>query len=248
MKWIFRILLLSIITTLPSQAQLWKLRRWELTGGIGTGHYFGDIGGVSPGENILGLKDIQLVSTRPVFNAGMRYKIGASTSVSGSFTTGWIHGQDKGGVNDARGIIFNTFIFEPSVRIEQAIIPDKSSQSYLMMKGRGIISFTASISVYAFAGVGGSLFFPKAKEDPFSRLDPSASKFSVVFPVGLGLKFPLDPNFSLGFDLGARLTRTDEIDGFTSQFSKHNDIYYFTAFQFIWKLKTDRRGLPIFRL
>ncbi|NOY36969.1 MAG: hypothetical protein GXO83_05280 [Chlorobi bacterium] len=248
MKWISRIFILLFITTLPARSQIWKMRRWELQGGIGTGHYFGDIGGVSPSENLLGLKDISLVTTRPVFNVGMRYKIGANRSVNARFFTGWLHGQDAGGVNDARGIVFNTFIFEPSVMFEQNIIPDKSNKSYLMMKGRGIISFTSSLSVYAFAGIGGSLFFPKVVDDPFNRLDLSASKIALVFPMGLGLKYPIDPNFSLGFTLGARLTTTDEIDGFTSPYSKHKDIYYFSSFHLIWKLRTSRQGWPLFKL
>lgn len=248
MKWIIRVTILFFFVSLPAKSQLWKLRRWELTGGIGTGHYFGDIGGVSPGENILGLKDFQLLSTRPAINAGMRYKVFASTSLKAELTSGWLHGRDAGGINDARGIVFNTYIFEPSVRVEQEIIRDKSERSYLMMKGRGIVSFTSSISLYIFGGVGGSLFFPKAKEDPYSRIDLSASKFTVVYPVGLGLKYPLDANFSMGFDVGYRFTMTDSLDGFTSPFSKYKDHYYFTSLHLVWKLKTSRKGLPIFRL
>jgi hypothetical protein len=248
MKWIIRIIILLFCTTLPARSQVWKMRRWEMTGGIGTGNYFGDIGGASPSENLLGLKDISLSNTRPVLEVGMRYKLKERTWTMLKLSSGWIHGKDAGGVNDTRGIVFNTYIFEPSLVVEQAIIADKSANSYLMMKGRGIMSFTASLGVYVYAGIGGSFFMLKSVEDPYSRLDPNASKVALILPVGVGLKYPIDPNFSLGFDLGLRLTSTDQLDGFTSPYSKYKDHYYFTSFHLIWKLRTTRKGLPIFRL
>ncbi|HEX2920290.1 MAG TPA: hypothetical protein VHO50_03900, partial [Bacteroidales bacterium] len=40
------------------QAQLWKRRRVEAVAGIGPSFFFGDVGGYSKKENVLGIKDI----------------------------------------------------------------------------------------------------------------------------------------------------------------------------------------------
>ena len=115
-------------------SQVWKLRRYEMSAGIGIVNYFGDIGGYSPGKNLLGLKDLSLRSTRPMLHVGMRYKIYETGWLNFNLAFGWLHGTDVGGTNEARGIVFRSGLFEPSLRFEQAIINGRANQSYLMMK------------------------------------------------------------------------------------------------------------------
>ncbi len=55
------------------------------------------------------------------------------------------------------------------------------------------------------------------------------------------------PNFNFGLELGGRYAFTDYLDGYTSQFSKANDVYYFLNFTITYKLKTGPHGLPSFR-
>ena len=238
--------LLSLFLVPDSFSQIWKLRRYEMEGGFGMTNYFGDVGGHSNGDNALGFKDISGKSISGMFNIGMRYKLFEATWLKFNLGFGSLRGSDEGGVNDARGIKFTSFIFEPSLRVEQAIINGKDERSYLMMKGRGISNFRNSFSLYVFAGLGGALPFPKAKEDPYNRV--SNGKSAVIFPLGMGVKIALDPNWSLGMDLGWRFSTSDYLDGFSSQYSKHNDVYFLTNVSLIWKLRTSRRNLPIFRL
>ena len=228
-----------------SYSQIWKLRRYEMEGGVGMTNYFGDVGGHSNGENALGLKDISGKSVSGIFNIGMRYKLLEKTWLKFNLGFGSLRGSDEGGVNDTRGIKFNSFLFEPSLRLEQAIINGKDERSYLMMKGRGISSFRNSFSLYLFGGLGGAMAFPKAKEDPYDRM--TDGKSAIIFPLGLGIKMALDPNWSLGMDLGWRFSTSDYLDGFSSQYSDHNDVYFLTNISLIWKLRTSRKNLPIFR-
>ena len=72
--------LLIIITSLiflspVTNAQLWKLRRYEFSAEIGTTQFYSDIGGYSPDKNILGLKDFTFNHTRFNINTSLRYRI-----------------------------------------------------------------------------------------------------------------------------------------------------------------------------
>ncbi|MCD6201607.1 MAG: hypothetical protein J7K46_07355 [Bacteroidales bacterium] len=229
------------------QSQVWKLRRYEMSAGIGIANYFGDIGGYSPGDNLLGLKDLSFQSTRPMLHVGMRYKLYEIGWLNFNLSFGALHGSDAGGVNERRGIEFRTFLVEPSLRYEQAIINGRSNRSYLMMKGRGISSFANSLSVYVFAGLGAAILNVRSLEDPYNRMNPGL-KVTLSIPAGAAVRFALDPNWDLGFEVGPHYTTTDYADGFTSpQYSKFNDVYFFTSVHVIWKLRTSRKNLPIFR-
>ena len=102
----------------------------------------------------------------------------------------------------------------------------------------------AKFSVYAFAGVGGIYSNPKPKNDYVDVFNDNFSKFGVAFPVGLGFKYSIDSQWSFGVELGRRFTLTDYIDGYTTAFSEHKDTYYIGAFTAIYKIRTDRRGMP----
>ena len=46
------------ISEFSQRLRLWKMKRYEAVAGIGPSLFFGDIGGFSQGENILGFKDM----------------------------------------------------------------------------------------------------------------------------------------------------------------------------------------------
>jgi hypothetical protein len=68
------ILLLTFIVSF-TDAQIWKLKRYEVVVGLGPSFFFGDIGGYSQTKNILGIRDITLQQTRfdsmPISNTGL---------------------------------------------------------------------------------------------------------------------------------------------------------------------------------
>ena len=245
-KILFFIVALAVAGTAVTNGQAWKMRRYELIAGIGTANYFGDIGGYSKGENVLGIKDLSISRTRPSIYLGARYKIYEVLAVKLNFIFGFISGSDEGKQNDTRNFEFSATIFEPSVQVEYAFLKEKESRSYLMMKGSGVRPFNSSISAYVFLGLGGGFFSPKAKEN-LENYEFDYSKATLVVPMGLGVKYGLTPNWSIGFDLGGRLTTTDYLDGYTSSYSKSNDVYYFGVINFVYKMKTTRTGWPEFR-
>jgi hypothetical protein len=239
------ILVLAMLYPATTNAQTWRMKRYEGIFGIGTSHYFGDIGGYSKGENALGFKDFSISSTRPSIYLGARYKVYEVLAVKLNLITGFLSGSDEGGVNEGRNYKFSATIFEPSIQAEFSFLREQEARSYLMMKGKGMRTFRSSISAYAFAGIGGGFFWPKAKEN-LESVELDYNKATLVVPMGLGAKYGLNSNWSIGFELGLRLTTTDYLDAYTSPHSKSNDIYYFAVINGVYKIRTSRSGWPMF--
>jgi len=242
------ILLLSFSVS-DGYSQKWKLRRYEAIAGIGTAHYFGDIGGSADKNNLFGIKDIELFNTRPSVSLGVRYKIRHNMAVKANFIFGFLKGDDEGSYPASeynRDLAFSSTIFEPSVQFEYSIISEEQKyRTNAMFSKRGMINNYSHYNIYAFAGVGGIFGWPKPQKELEDFYDPK-TEFGLTFPIGLGVKYVLSSSMSIGAEFGGRLTTTDWLDGYHRQeFSNANDIYYFAVINAIYRVKTSRRGLPI---
>jgi len=218
-------------------AQLWKSRRYEVVAGPGTTHFYGDIGGFSQGENILGIKDFSFRQTRFNISAGFKYRILEDVSVRANFAFGTFHSTDKGGVNETRGLESKTLFFEPALLVEYYFIKNKLENSYLSLTGRRkpFQTFFSSLDFYAFTGFGGLAY----KVTPNEILAPTTTEttgFTPVLPVGVGLNYFFSGYINFGIELGARFTFSDNVDGYTSSYSKSDDIYHFLNFTCTYKL------------
>ncbi|MFP3860187.1 MAG: DUF6089 family protein [Bacteroidales bacterium] len=234
-----------IILPVLSYSQRWKLQRAEITGGIGGVHYFGDIGGTAEENNWMGLKDIEIVNTRPNINIGGRYRLQEDMSIKANVVFGYLEGDDANSKNEARNYAFSSSVLEVSGQFEYSIIPEGTPVNFTIGNlRRGLKSSSATLNTYVFAGLGGVFFNVKPLDDleDSDRFDDSQS-MSLVIPLGAGIKYPLTNRMHIGFELGGRWTSTDYIDGFTSRFSKHNDIYYFTMLNVVFKIETLNRRL-----
>jgi hypothetical protein len=237
-----------LILAASGSAQKWKLKRYEAIVGIGTAHYFGDIGGAQTEDNLFGVKDIEIKGTRPSIYLGARYKIRSNMAVKANFIYGFLAGDDAGSLNNDRNFAFSTGIFEPSVQFEYSIISEEQKyRSSAMFNRRGMMNNYSKFNVYAFAGIGGLLLSVKPNDEMLNgaSYDASHPKGGLAFPMGIGAKFVLSSSWSVGGELGGRFTTSDYLDGYSSQYSKHNDVYYFFTIQAIYRVKTSRRGYPI---
>jgi hypothetical protein len=245
-RYIIVLLALLLIVQFSADAQNWKLRRYEATFGIGATNFFGDIGGTASLNNLAGFKDIQLKYTRPSFAFGARYRLTGDMAIKMNLIFAFTTGNDAGSRNEARKYAFTSTIFEPSFQFEYYVIPETTRASSALFNHSGMINTFTSINVYLFAGFGGAIFNPKPKGDFVQVFNNNFSKFGLVFPIGVGLKYPIDSKWSFGFELGRRFTTTDYIDGYKSQYSHHNDTYYFGVINAVYKIRTNRNGLPVF--
>jgi hypothetical protein len=248
MKRYFIIVIVLLLTGQVTQAQLWKMKRIEATAGIGTTQFFGDIGGFSHTENILGFKDISLRQTRFNFTTSLRYRILEDVSARINLAFGYLHATDAKGSNVTRGYDAVTSIFEPSIIGEYSFIKNKTENSYLFLRGRsnGRGTLMSSLDFYVFAGVGGVKYMVKGNEALVAR-GMNTGGFALAIPLGLGTDFTFSPAFNFGIEIGGRYTTSDYIDGYTSQYSKSNDVYYFLNATVTYKMNTGENGLPSFR-
>ena len=254
MKFRFFILIwMLLLPGLNSSAQKWKLRRYEAIIGVGSVNYFGDIGGSVTESNWFGIKDIQLVQARPSVYAGIRYKIRQNIAVKTNFTLGYMSGSDKGtyhetGPND-RNFAFTTVLFEPSAQLEYSIISEEQKfRSSALFNKRGMVNNYARINVYVFGGIGAVKSWPSPNDELKNSpvYEPEYPTAGLVFPLGVGLKYVINSRWSMGAELGGRLTTIDYLDAYGNpNFSKHNDIYYFSVVHAIYRIKTSRKGYPV---
>lgn len=236
-----------------SDAQLWKLRRWEAQLGIGPSFAFPDIGGYTHGENILGFKDLSYRQTRFDINGNLRYRLGRTTNLRASLTYANLHAIDERGSNENRGYEAVTNLFEPALLGEFYFIKNKYESSYLFLKGKSLWALLSSLDFYAFAGVGGAAYSVNPNDALSQReiTQPGSTDFkgfALVIPAGVGATLVYNPNINFGVEFGGRWANTDFIDGFDPPVvSKVNDKYYFLNFTVTYKLKTTAKGLPAFR-
>jgi len=145
------------------------------------------------------------------------------------------------------------------------------------------------ISAYGFLGIGVFHFNPKAKLDgQWYQLQPlgtegqgqvaSRSKYKrtqLCVPLGLGAKYAIDRQISVGLELGLRYTFTDYIDDVSKSYyydrggslveiladrshddnshvgeqrgdPRWNDAYVFAMFNICYKIRTGRVNYPMF--
>jgi hypothetical protein len=248
MKRCILVILIFCLAITVSQAQLWKIRRWEAVGGVGPSFFFGDIGGFSQTKNILGIRDLTYLQTRFDVNGNLKFRITREINARVSLTYALLHATDERGSNEKRAYEATTSIFEPAVIGEYYFIKNVAENSYLFIKQkeRFIFQLIKSLDFYAFAGVGGLSYSVKGNDALIDR-GMETGGFSAVIPAGLGATLIYSPNINLGIEVGGRYSFTDYLDGFTSQYSKANDVYYFFNFTVTYKLKTGPNGLPSFR-
>jgi hypothetical protein len=242
------VILIFCLSVPLSQAQLWKMRRWEAVGGVGPSFFFGDIGGFSPTKNILGIRDLTYLQTRFDINGNFKFRITRSINARVGLTYALLRANDERGSNEDRAFDATTSIFEPTVIGEYYFIKNMAENSYLFVKGKGrfIFELIRSFDFYAFAGVGGVSYSVKGN-DALIEHGMETGGFSAVIPAGLGATLIFSPNINFGLEVGGRYAFTDYLDGYTSQFSKANDVYYFLNLTVTYKLKTGPKGLPSFR-
>ena len=242
------VLLFSLLFTVSEAQQLWKMKRFEAVIGLGPSFFFGDIGGFSKTENILGLRDWTFLQTRYDINLNLRYKIREDVDLRLSLTYARLHAIDKRGSNIGRGFESSISIFEPALIGEYYFIKNKAEKSYLFLKGRakGMSTFFKSLDFYAFTGIGGLSYSVKGN-DKLVAYGMNTGGFTAVIPVGVGTTLVYSPNFNYGIEIGGRYSFSDNLDGYTSQYSSSNDVYYFLNFTITYRLKTGPNGLPSFR-
>jgi hypothetical protein len=247
MRNILIIIIVFYFVSYEGNAQLWKLKRIELSAEIGTTQYYGDIGGYSQGENAFGLKDFTFQNTGINIGTSLKYRILDDLSGRINLAFGSFHSTDSEGSNESRGFESSTLFFEPSIIGEYYFIRNAGDNSYSLLKGKGgtLNSFFSMLDFYAFAGIGALAYKVKPNDELASQVTQSTG-FTAVIPGGVGLNLVYSRNFSFGLELGFRYSFSDNVDGYSSSYSRSNDVYHFLDLTFTYKIKTGQKGMKGF--
>jgi hypothetical protein len=245
---LFLIATILLLTAMDVSGQRWKLRRYEADIYLAGVSFHGDIG----------------LADRPLANMfnGFRPSVGVSPRffmrkyLAVSLDLGFIMygGKDEEGSSHGRLYSFNTNAFQHFARLEYYIMGEPGGSRGAIYNRRGMINSYNKLNLYAFAGAGGILSKSKVKDLNNDGAEPLANpgydnrlKYTAAFPLGGGIKFSMDPRWSVGVELGYQFTLSDWLDGYSSVYSKYNDSYYLTTIKAIYRIRNDRNGKPIFK-
>ena len=225
-----------------AEAQLWKMNKYELSAGFGPTFFFGDVGGFSNGENSLGFKDLTSLQTRANADLSFKYRISQDISARLSLSGGFLKATDRRGSNNWRHFNAAITYFSPTLLGEYYFFKNRLENNYRFHRTgeiRGAITFFRSLDMYAFTGIGGMLYSVKGNDELENNPRGfNSGGFTAVIPIGLGAKYVYSPSVDFGVEISGRYALSDGIDGYTSQFSKHNDVYYSLNFVVIYKFNT----------
>lgn len=234
---LFSILICFILSIIQSFSQtghneVWKRYRTEVNFGVGAALFFGDLGGGNGlGMNQPSLNDLDTEGMRPAFHMGFRYRFMKNFSGKFNIYSAWISADDQHSESEDRknrNLHFKSHILEFSTQLELHLLAERRTRrSEFYQPRRKQFNLRSRMNLYLFAGVGFCHFNPQAKDKHgnWYELQPlgtegqgikgSSAKYDLYawsFPVGVGYRFFISSNWSLGFEVGARYTSSDYID------------------------------------
>lgn len=213
-------------------AQRWNRYKKEIGISVGATNMLGDLGG-GPGDGSR-FGDFQLETSRFAIGGFFKYRFHDRFAVKFNLLYGQLFGDDAKTENEDRNfrnLDVRTDLVELSGQLEFYFLREKIGGKYKLqgIKGYGSSNF----SMYMFAGIGGSYFNPKGTNESgeWVKLAPlntegqglegapkDYSTFTVVFPVGLGLKYNITRELGVQFEMGMRFTGTDYLDDVSTRY------------------------------
>jgi hypothetical protein len=230
------LLLFLFLVPLISLSQQWKKTRKEILFGSGAANLLGDLGGADQiGTHLM--KDLEISLTRPMVAGGYRYKLSPTMAVKGFGGWARLTGNDlltQEPSRNNRNLSFRTNIFTASAQFEYSVIEEKVKSRYAR-KGKKF-----PLNVYFFGGLGFFYFNPEAKyfDGKWYKLKPLNTEgqglagsegkdyplFQFCIPLGIGFKFPINREWSIGLEYSITKTFTDYIDDVSTTYYDNDAI------------------------
>ena len=225
-KLLFYFLILGFILPEVVSAQYYNRNRYEWVFGLGATNFLGDIGGSST-QGTHFLKDFNFGSTREMGSVGLRYMLSDYMAVKGGLYFGMLRGNDAlSSEKDRhnRNINFRSPIVEISGQYEVYFNKEQVGHRYHIRHAHGMHNI--NIQGYAFVGIGAFFFNPQGYyQGNWYNLRPLStegeglpggpkkySQFGLCIPFGLGCKYALNRQWSVGLEISERWTTSDYID------------------------------------
>lgn len=202
----------------------WKNQRHSFGFGIGAANFLGELGG----RDQIGSRfiyDLELSETKPALLANYRYQLGSRVFAKAQFAFALLGGNDaltNEPFRRNRNLHFRSTIYELSVQMEVDVVQFTNSSRYSLSSANR----KHGSAIYVSLGVGATRFNPKGNfqgkwyalrdfgtEGQKQEGGPKEySLFTVVLPVGVGFRYELNREWTLGIELVHRVTFTDYMD------------------------------------
>ena len=208
--------------------------RWEAGGGLGALGYLGDL-------NREGLISREL---KPALSLFLRHSVSDHFSLKANLMMGKISGHDSNYPSRAsRNLSMSSPLVESSLVVEWDMFdmnPDYYRYSY---------NYENAYTPYFFGGIGVAYTNPSVDfsetQTPYAYIREGISrdavanysKYNVVFPLGAGIKYDLNPCAGLALEVAFRITMTDYLDGVSQAGnSRKTDAYQLVTLKYMHRL------------
>ena len=203
-------ILLSLVIlcflTISTKAQDGYIQQGEFGFSIGGAHYFGDLNTRSG-----------LNRPKPALGLFFRKQFGnyVGLRVAGRFAQmGYDDLLSKNSYQYTRGLEFNTNIFEFGVQGDFNFfkyIPNDINYGFTpyITLGLGVFSFNP------YATYDGEKYYLNSLQTEEAK---SLSTMAVCIPLGVGIKYSINPKVNLSFEITQRFTTTDYLDDVSTQY------------------------------
>lgn len=216
MKRLYPLTSLLILVTFLAEAQsFYTLRRDRsliATVGLNTSTYYGDL-----------KDDSDIIDAKPSLSFGLMTAMTRRIYLRSEFS--WITLSGKDAESNDGGKITRNLSFKSS-NYELNVVGIVN-----LVEHRGRFYQRPNYNLYAFAGLGGLYFNPKAELDgqkhalqPLMTEGVRYSRFTFVLPFGFGAKTKLTPFVNLAIEAGWRKTFTDYIDDVSTVYQDNASI------------------------
>ena len=238
---------------------VWKKHRIEWSGGLGASNFLGDLGGRDRvGSDFIW--DLEPTKTNFSASVNHLFYLSRKVGLRSNITYAKVSADDKltkEPSRNNRNLNFQSHLWEASVLLEFQIKKERRGNIYSLRSstGRRLGLKSSGIGIYGVIGIGVVRFNPKSRDEngQIIALKPlhtegqgityvhpfwgtvegpkQYSGFSVVLPIGIGIKAPFNRTTGLKVELTHRFTYTDYIDDVSGVYFENHVIeeYYGTT-------------------
>ena len=166
-----------------------------------------------------------------------------------NFNVTALHASDSKGSNEGRILKSSTFLIEPDIVAEYHVIKSKYDGVLLFTRARRnfLPNLLNTFNIYGFAGFGTAAFTVNHNESDKASGTYKNGGVALTIPVGFCWTMSWDSRSSFGVEFAVKYAFSDYLDGYSSQFSRSNDLYHTITFTYSYKLKTGLHGGPSFK-
>lgn len=239
-----RYLSLAIITTTVHLAiaqptnfntqRNWSMNKKELTLGIGTTQFLGDLGGANQIGTDYSIKDWDFPSMSFGGSLGWRYRWHPYYSTTTILNVGMLKGADaltSDPIRQARNLSFRSVFINLSQRFELIVLAnEKIGRRFNIPNLKGFKDHNEQI--YLFAGIGAAYYNPKANlngswttlkdmRTEGQGLPGGAEEYkriTATIPLGIGMRMGINRFWRVGLELSYVKTFSDYIDDVSTSY------------------------------